>query len=61
MERDICIMTGDAAQCLFMETTYAVLKSMCAHRYWPIYQARRANYLLLCDIVFKPCILILQH
>lgn len=44
------------AQCLFMKATYAVLKSMYAHRYWPICQARRANYLIPCDIVFKPCI-----
>lgn len=52
----ICITTGDAAQCLFMKATYAVLKSMYAHRYWPICQARRANYLIPCNIVFKPCI-----
>lgn len=38
------------------EGAYSVLKSMCAHRYWPICQARRANYLIACDIVFKPCI-----
>lgn len=50
------ITTGDAAQCLFMKATYAVLKSMHAHRYWPICQARRANYLIPCGIVFKPCI-----
>lgn len=39
-----------------MKATNAVLKSMYAHRHWPICQARRANYLIRCDIVFKPCI-----
>lgn len=31
-------------------------QSMYAHRYWPICQARRANYLMACNIFFKPCI-----
>lgn len=45
-----------AAQCLFMKEHIQCTKSMYAHRYWPICQARRANYLIPCDIVFKPCI-----
>lgn len=56
MAINICITTGDAAQCLFMKAKYAVLKSMYAHRYWPICQGRGTNYLIPCDIVFKPCI-----
>lgn len=56
MAINIWITPGDASQCLFMKATYAQLKSMYAHRYWPICQARRANYLIPCNIVFKPCI-----
>ena len=53
---NICITAGDAAQCLFMKAAHAALTSMYAHRYGPICQARRANYLIACDIVFKACI-----
>lgn len=47
---------GDASRCLFMKATNAELKSMYAHKHRPICQAGRANYLIRCDIVFKPCI-----
>lgn len=43
-----------------MKVTYAVIKSMYAHRHWPICQALRANYLIRCDIVLEPCILFLN-
>lgn len=53
---NICITAagGVAAQCLFMKAAYAALTSMYAHRYRPICQARRANYLIRCDIVLEP-------
>lgn len=53
---NICITAagGVAAQCLFMKAAYAALTSMYAHRYRPICQARRANYLIRCDIVSEP-------
>lgn len=37
-----------------MKTTNAELKTMYAHKRRPICQAGRANYLIRCDIVFKP-------
>lgn len=47
---------GDASRCLFMKATNAELKSMYAHKRRFICQTGRANYLIRCDIVCKPCI-----
>ena len=51
---NICITAGAAAQCLFMKAAYAALTSMYAHRYRPICQPWRANYLIRRDIVLEP-------